>query len=63
MFDRKNLDKRICDVEEEATNEETYREFIRNSERDFCMEEADIENMSDALLEDYINFLDCLWGK
>ena len=23
-----NLDKRICDCEEKATNKETYREFI-----------------------------------
>ena len=29
------LDKRICDVEEGASNTETYREFIHNSERYF----------------------------
>lgn len=60
---KKALDKRICDVVEGASNTETYREFIRNSEENFEMDKADIDSMDDKSLNDYVEFLDYLWSK
>ena len=56
------LDKRICDVEG-VENTQTYREFIRESEEEFELEQMDLDNMSDENLTEYINFLDYLWIK
>ena len=41
-----NLYKRICDCEMNATNEQTYYEFIRESEEIFMFITDDIKNMS-----------------
>lgn len=60
---KKALDKRICDAVEGASNTETYREFIRNSEESFEMDKADIDSMDDKSLSNYIEFLDYLWSK
>lgn len=59
---KENLDNRICDVEGVA-NTQTYREFIRESEEEFCIANADLENMSEEDLKSYICFLDELWCK
>lgn len=58
-----HLDMRICDVEKETTNTETYREFIRNSEQEFGMKKLDIDNMTDKELITYIEAIDYLWTK
>lgn len=63
MITHEILDKRICDVEEEATNTETYREFIRASEEEFCMAHAPLEDMTVEALTDYFEFVDYLWDK
>lgn len=62
---KNNLDKRICDVVEGATNDQTYREFIRGSEKEFCMAPypLDSEELTDEELDEYINFLSELWDK
>ena len=60
MISKNDLDKRICDLEG-GFNEQTYREHIRESEKAFCMEEADIENLNQAELNDYLELLDWLW--
>lgn len=57
------LDKRICDVEEGASNTQTFREFIRQSEEEFEMDEQNLDYMSDKGLNEYIDFLDYLWTK
>lgn len=57
-----DLDKRICDTEG-STNEETFREFIRNSEDEFGMKHEDIDNFDDEKLNEYLEFLDYLWTK
>lgn len=57
------LDTRICDVEEGATNTETYREFIQTSEREFGLERKDIDHFEDENLKEYLDFLDYLWTK
>jgi hypothetical protein len=62
VLTKENLDKRICDVEGSA-NEETFREYIRNSEVEFGMEHMDIDNFDDENLNEYLEFLDYLWTK
>lgn len=61
-----NLDKRICDVEPDATNTETYREFLINSYRHFYGDNVLIPNfdqMSEEELDCRINEMDLLWEK
>ena len=63
---KEQLDKRICDVEPNATNTETYREFIINSIHYFCGNKVYIPNLdkiSEEELNDIINELDYLWEK
>lgn len=55
------LDKRICDVEENADNTETYREFINDS-CDYFGIVKPILNTSEEV-KDWIDFLDNLWDK
>jgi hypothetical protein len=62
MLSESNLDKRICDCQD-AENTQTYREFIRESEKAFVMGNTDIDGMSDKELNGYIEFLDFLWDK
>lgn len=60
---KKNLDSRICDIEDGA-NTETYREFINNSLTEFYGEaKYDLDNMSNKELNELLNFLDELWEK
>lgn len=63
MFKVKDLDKRICDIEKDCDNDKTLREYIRESEEAFGMECANLDNMTDEGLNEYINFLDYLWEK
>lgn len=58
-----NIDTPFCKFEEGVTNTETPREFIRNTENEFGIEELDIDNMSEDELNRYIDQLDDLWGK
>lgn len=74
---REDLDKRICDVEPNATNTQTYREFIDWSYRfleigDFVNETdkktlyertADLDTKTDKDLTDIIEELDWLLEK
>jgi hypothetical protein len=62
VLTKENLDKRICDVEGSA-NEETFREYIKNSEEEFEMEHRNLDNLSDEQLHEYLEFLDYLWTK
>jgi len=63
MSSRENLDKKICEVEKESENTQTYREFIRESENEFGLERENLEVMNDFDLFDYIEKLDYLWTK
>jgi glycerol-3-phosphate responsive antiterminator len=58
-----NIDTRFCDLIEGATNKETPRQFIRNTEEELGIRPADIDNMSEDELNVYIDRLDDLWGK
>lgn len=57
------LDTPFIEFVEGATNTETPREFIRNSEKEFEMEPANLEEMTADELNSHIDFLDYLWGK
>lgn len=59
---KENLDKRICDCEN-ATNTQTYREFIMESELEFEIEHSNLDLMSEKELENYLHFMDELWNK
>jgi len=63
LISKENLDRRICDCEEDAENTQTYREFIRESEEEFCMCPEPIDRYSDAELRDYLDELNYLWEK
>lgn len=63
-----NLDRRICDCLEGATNTETYREFIVNGFKDLgCnlseKEIADLDTMSNEGLNKMVEELDWLLNK
>jgi hypothetical protein len=60
---KEQLDTPICELSPAATNTETFRDFIRSSENEFCMEPRNIDNMADQELNEYIDFLDYLWEK
>lgn len=57
------LDKRICDVEVDASNTQTFREFIRESEEEFEIAPADLYSMEADELSNYLDFLSELWYK
>lgn len=60
---KEHIDLRICDVEKEAKNTETFREFIIKSEKEFGLVNEDVDNLSSEHLNLYIIFLDDLWLK
>ena len=47
------LNKRICDVVEGASNTQTFREFIRESEDEFEIAPANLDSMSEEELSNY----------
>lgn len=63
MYKITDLDKRICDLEEGATNTETLREFIKRSEKYFDMVPKNLDSINEERLNEYIDFLDYLWDK
>ncbi|MDJ8951010.1 hypothetical protein PTL64_14540 [Clostridium perfringens] len=63
MYKHSDLDKRICDIEEGATNKETLREFIKRSEKYFDMVPKNLDSINEERLNEYIDFLDYLWDK
>lgn len=60
---KQHLDTRICDHIEGTSNTETYREFIRGSEKEFGFIAQPIDSMTDEKLNEYIDLLDYLWDK
>lgn len=47
MYKHSDLDKRICDLIPGASNKETLRRFIENSEKEFSIEQANIDAMGE----------------
>ena len=62
MISKNDLDKRICDLEG-GFNEQTYREYIRETEEEFGMGKKDTEKLTQTEFNDYINLLNWLWEK
>lgn len=62
MISKNDLDKRICDLEG-GSNEQTYREYIRETEEKFGIGEMDIEELTQTEFQDYLRLLDWLWTK
>lgn len=63
---KEHLDMQICEFYnyvDEFLNTETFREYIQNTEKEFGLTPADLENMSDKKLNNYLDFLDDLWTK
>jgi hypothetical protein len=46
-----------------CNSKETYREFIRNSEKDLGIDKADLRKMTLKQIMEYVNFLDEMWLK
>ena len=57
------LDERICDIEIDSSNSQTYREFIEEAEIEFGIMPSDIDLMEEDELRDYLDFMDELWNK
>lgn len=65
---KNNLDNRICDVETDAINKQTYREYIIEGIKEFKF--VDDENVDEQLneldndnLNKLVDFIDYLWEK
>ena len=61
-----NLDKRICDCEEEATNTETYRDFLEQGEMEFfglLPYQIKLDELDDIQLNQLLELIDYLWSK
>lgn len=63
IITKKILDVRICDVEKDAENTQTYREFIEESMKEFGMDPVDLDKLTSRELTYHLNFLDELWNK
>ena len=61
------LDKRWCDMYEDATNTQTVREWIHDSRKYLYgyddISDEELDGMSDDSLEDLVDDLDYLLGK
>lgn len=56
-----DLDKRICDIEKEASNTQTYREFIEEGLDEFEIGPCNFED--EKSVNFYLSYIDELWGK
>lgn len=50
IFKKEDLDKRICDVITIANNTQTFREFIKESEKELSIGHKNLDNMSNKNL-------------
>lgn len=57
----KFLNSRVCDVVEDATNTQTFEEYMEESEETFGIDRPLFYTVED--LEKYLDFLDELWNK
>lgn len=57
---KENLDKKICDCEDCANNDSTYRESIQESEYFFGLEPQKLDTFTDEELVQYLDWLDWL---
>lgn len=60
---KQDLDKRICDVDENATNTQTYREFMDETAREMGAYKEDFSKFTNKELTFHLDFCDSLWNK
>jgi len=63
LFTHRNLDAPFTELVPGSTNEQTVREFIRESEEAFGLGQKEINALNETQLNQYIDFLDELWLK
>lgn len=63
MFKHKYLDSPFTELVPGSTNEQTVREFIRETEEAFGLGQKEINALNEEQLNQYIDFLDELWLK
>lgn len=63
MISKIDLDKKICDIEKGCNNTQTYREYIRESEKELGVDAAKLDNFTDNEVGKYLEFIDYLWEK
>lgn len=51
------------DLDKPVNDNETLREYIKNSENELGMDPSEIDTMKDSELNEYIEFIDYLWTK
>ena len=57
------LDQRICDCIENATNTQTYREFLVMAETAIYGSHENLDGMNDDEISEYLDILDYLMEK
>ena len=57
---KEDLDKKINE-HEGGGNTQTYREYIKETEKEFGIEPVELEKLSDTDLNDYLKYLDWMW--
>lgn len=66
-MNRDMLDKRWCDLYEDATNTQTVREWIHDAYKDLygadVVSDEELDKLSSSKLDDLIEYLDYLLGK
>ena len=64
---QENLDTRICDLYSDeiyfGSNIMSYREAIRDYERDLNLDEKHLDSLSDKELQDYLEEIEKLYTK
>jgi len=51
------------DINKQINENETLLQFIRNTEKEFGMNVANLGSMTDKEFNDYVDFLDDFWCK
>ncbi|WAB24079.1 hypothetical protein [Clostridium phage A2] len=51
------------DLNNKVNRKETLKQFIRNTEKEFDLEPANLGDMTRNELNNYINYMDELWSK
>lgn len=63
MIKHSQLDTPFSELVPGSTNDETPRQFIRESEEAFGLAQKEINALNEEQLNSYIDFLDDLWNK
>lgn len=53
----------VATLDDNVNPDETLREYIRSTEKEFSMRPMELDDMEDQSLDKYVDFLDYLWTK